>query len=435
MYTVLKMKMLNLNEKYRKATNHGLLNAVIEDPLRDLKDALYEQLPDGGRMEVYPMCSCKFLKEEHRLGQICPKCRTPVAYINEHDLESLLYISKPLGIKRFLNPKVFIDLMTLCSMNSGGFNPISYLVNSRYKPTTTKDSKAYLAMQGWEVERNWNYFCDNLRILIPKVFELINTHTKRRDSHKYEMDAMIIEINMPDEQVYCDYIPVVNKIILAIETTGDLKRKSPTTEQYGKAITDCITLPYVDSPMASMVPMTDKTVQRHCDIVGKMYLGLDTYFTETIQREGKKGGLCRSDLFGIRAPFTWRTVITQICIPHRADELHIPWAIGVGLLEPFIIGELIRMQFSSNEAMKLIEDHRRVYSLLLDKVMHKIIYSFTKEGLPASFIRYPSLYRQSNQLQYITKIKTDVGDMTTSVSAACLNGYSGDKQHTFIAVI
>ena len=421
---MLRMKLLNLNEVYRLSTNNGIINSIMSDPDRALKDALYEQLPDGGKLESYPHCSCKALKYEYRLGEVCPKCRTPVGYNTEQELESLLYIAKPLGIKRFINPKIFIDLMTLCSMKNGGFNPICYLIDDRYKPS--REPKAYKVMQAWEVERNWNYFCDNLRTLVPRIFDLINSHTKRRASQKYEMDAMLEAINYGDELVYCDYIPVVNKLILAIETTGDLKRKSPTTERYGKAITDCISLPYSGTPDAEDIVMDERALTRHCNIVGRMYVGLDGFFEETIKREGKKGGLCRSDLFGLRAPFTWRTVITQICRPHKSDELVIPWAPAVGLLEPFILGELTRLHLTPNEAMGLIEEHRRVYNKLLHKVMTDIIYSFTERGLPASFIRYPSLYRQSNQMMYISEIKADVDDMSTSVPAGALDGWNGD---------
>lgn len=420
---MLRMALLNLNRVFAKSKLQHFINDIVSDPSKDLRESLYTVLPSGGEIESYPSCWCGHTKYESHLGDICEKCGEPVIHRTEQDLESMFYIKKPAGINTFINPKVYLDLFEMCNINKGTFNPILFLTVSNYKPN--KEHKAYKAMLAWEIERNWNYFTANLRTLIPRVLDLIVETTSRKFDH--EMQAMIDLINYNDEVVFCDVIPVINKLILAIEQTGDIKQKSPTTEKYGLAITDLISLPTAEDVAKGSVSVDAKYLKKANNIVGKAYRGLNDFFDETIKREGKKGGLCRSDTLGLRSPFTWRAVITQICEPHRGDELHLPWTASTYLLEPYILGILgDEWGMTPNEAFDFIARRRRVYCEKLDEMMHRIIYSFTDKGMPTYHVRYPTLYPQSGQLQYVTKIKKDPEDRTASVPAAALPGWNGD---------
>ncbi|AFI55419.1 hypothetical protein TSMG0136 [Halocynthia phage JM-2012] len=416
---MLGMKLLNLNDVFSKSELQLHINDIVNGPGKDLKENLYNVLPNGGEIESYPSCRCGHTRYEDMLGEICPRCNTPVMHDAEQNLESRFYIAKPVGINKFLNPKIYMDLVEICSINKDTFNPIFFLTISNYKPT--KEHKAYKAMLAWEIDRSWNYFVANIRTLIPKVLDLIIETTSRKFDH--EMKAMLDLINYDDELIYSDVIPVINKLILAIEQTGDIKRKSPTTEKYGLAITDLISLPTKHGPGTNTV----KHIRKVNDVCGKAYRGLNDFYDETIKREGKKGGLCRSDTLGLRSPFTWRAVIVQICVPHRGDELHMPYTACTYLYEPQILQILTdELAMTANEALNFLAERRRVFSNDLHKIMTRIIYSYTDEGSPTYHVRYPTLYSQSGQLQYITVIKKDPEDKTVGVPAAALPGWNGD---------
>ena len=414
---MLGMKLLDLNSVFSKSRIQQYINDLVSDPNKDLRESLYSVMPNGGEIESYPSCTCGHTKYEINLGEKCKVCGDTVVHQTEQELESMFYIKKPTGVKKFLNPTVYIDLVEMCGIGQKVFNPIYFLTISNYKPT--KEHKAYRAMLAWGVERSWNYFVENIRELIPRVLDLIVETTSRKMDH--EMKAMIDLINYSDELVFCDVLPVLNKLILAIEQTGDIKRKSPTTEKYGLAITDLISLP--TTPMR----MSAKACVKVGNVVGKAYRGLNAFYDETYQREGKKGGLCRSDTLGLRSPFTWRAVITQICRPHRGDELELPWTASTYLFEPqllMLLGDELGM--SPNEAMDFIADRRRVYCPEMARMFHQILYSFTDKGCPSYHVRYPTLYAASGQLQYITVVKSDPEDKTVGVPAASLAGQNGD---------
>lgn len=416
---MLGMQLLDLNDIFSKSKLQLYINDIVNDPGKDLRESLYHVLPNGGLIESYPSCRCGYTKYEESLGERCVKCGEVVTHDNDQNLESHFYIKKPIGINTFINPKIYLDLVTMCEMDKGSFNPIYFLTISNYKPKN--EHKAYKAMLAWEIERSWNYFTANLRTLIPRVLDLIVETTSRKFDH--EMKAMIDLINYNDDLVYTDVIPVINKLILAIEQTGDIKRKSPTTEKYGLAITDLISLPTEHAHNTN----TAKYLKRAQDVCGKMYRGLNEFFDETIKREGKKGGLCRSDMLGLRSPFTWRAVITQICIPHRGDEIHLPYTASTYLYEPQILQLLTdEMAMTPNEALNFLAERRRVYCETLHDMMTRIVYSYTDKGSPSYHVRYPTLYSQSGQLQYITVIKKDPEDKTVSVPAAALPGWNGD---------
>lgn len=414
---MLGMKLLNLNRFFAKSKVQHFINDLVNNPAKDLRESLYSVLPNGGEIESYPSCSNGCTKYEVNLGTTCTKCGEVVMHQSEQELEPMLYIKKPAGVKTFINPTIYLDLIEMSWIGRKAFNPVLFLTISNYKPS--KEHKAYLAMQAWDVERNWNYFTDNLRELVPRILQLIVDTTSRKFDN--EMKAMIDLVNYADELVFTDVLPVINKLILAIEQTGDIKRKSPTTETYGLAITDLISLP--TNPQR----MDIKAKTRVGNVVGKAYRGLNDFYDETYQREGKKGGLCRSDTLGLRSPFTWRAVIVQICGPHRGDELELPWTAATYLYEPQILQVLgDEWGLSPSEAMEFLALRRRVYCPKLSELFHRILFSFTPLGSPAYHIRYPTLYSQSGQLQYVTRIKSDPEDKTVGVPAAALSGWNGD---------
>lgn len=411
--------LINLNELYAKSKSQLHINDLVEDPTKNLRESLYNVLPEGGLIESYPTCGCGYAKYEENLEETCIKCGDKVEHRSEQNLESMFYIVKPVGVERFINPKIYIDLVTMCSINHNTFNPIHFLTISTYKPN--KEHKAYLAMQAWGVERSWNYFVANIRELVPRVLQLIVDTTSRKFDH--EMKAMVDLVNYHDDLIYCDVIPVINKLMLAIEQTGDIKRKSPTTEKYGLAITDLISLP---TNPKTIIPDA-KYIKRANDITGKMYKGLNEFFDDTYKREGKKGGLLRGDTLGLRSPFTWRGVIVQITRPHLGDELELPWTASTYLFEPQILRILCDdMAMSPQEALEFIEARRRVHCTILKDMFKRILYSFTDRGCPSYHVRYPTLYQLSGQVQYVNVVKDDPEDKTIGVPAASLAGMNAD---------
>lgn len=435
---------ISIDSDFERSSNRRFIQELLEHDGVSLKDALYTVLPQGGKLNGYPSCPCGYTK--FGINQIadttvkCVKCHQPVTDPAEGTLDTMLWLHRPVGIKRFINPKIFIDLQSLTTETQyRNFDPWRFLTDPSYKPTPTGlESSLYLKMETWisdGVQRGYNYFALNLRELITRVLDEIPNHVKKvkPDWHGKKRDMLSI-LKYPDSHLFCEVLPVLNQLILQIEKVGETFFKADTTELYGKAITTVIGLPYREGS----VEETPKLLRTADKEVAKMAWLMADFYIQSVKIEGQKPGVIKSDIYGQRGDFTYRGVVTSIQGPHHGDESHIPWAFGVVLLTPFLMPRLRKLGFSLPEYSAFIEEHTLTYHPILDQLMNEdIIPNFKRgvalgpaskgpDGIPSYTIRYPFLEVHSGQLLTITKVKTDPNDRSISISALGQPGWRGD---------
>ena len=61
-------------------------------------------------MNIVPRCSCGTLTGEANVGRMCEECGTRVTSPMETDLEPLLWMTPPVGVKALINPVVLAFL-------------------------------------------------------------------------------------------------------------------------------------------------------------------------------------------------------------------------------------------------------------------------------------------------------------------------------------
>jgi len=434
---------ISIDNDFEQSSYRRYIQELLEFDGVSLKDALYTILPAGGKLNGYPSCPCGYTK--FGINQIadasvkCIKCHQPVTDPAEGKLETMLWLHRPVGIKRFINPKIFIDLQSLTSEAAyKNFDPWRFLTDPTYKPTPAGlESKLYLNMEMWVsdgVQRGYNYFADHLRELITRVLDEIPKHVKtvKADWLVKKRDMLVI-LEYSDDYLFSDVLPILNQLILQIEKVGETYMKADTTEVYGKAVTTVIGLPFREGS----VELTPKVLTTAEKEVSKMAWLMADFYIQTVKIEGQKEGVLKSDLFGQRGDYTYRGVVVSIQEPHYADECHIPWAFGIILLTPFLIPRLTKLGFSFPEAVGFIEEHTLTYHPILDNLMQEVIREFKNgvalgpterglDGIPTYTIRYPFLEVHSGQLLTITKVKKDPNDRSIAISALGQPGWRGD---------
>jgi hypothetical protein len=183
------------------------------------------------------------------------------------------------------------------------------------------------------------------------------------------------------------------------------------------------------------------------------YKSYIAYIVEIISTKmAGKYGHFRKHMFGARFHGTFRAVIAPFSTPHRGDELHIPWVIGVSTFKTHLINILLSSQkYTFVEVIDKVHIAMSMYDRDVDLALQKLVREagyktldkttgkkiwIDLPGFPVLFNRNPSLATGSILLMYITKVKpclrenpsdpdnVNIGDPTITVSPlvfSCLN--------------
>jgi hypothetical protein len=235
---------------------------------------------------------------------------------------------------------------------------------------------------------------------------------------KKEIDPLHLLIKTQRDCVFSQYLPLPNRALLVIEETNVGTYVDPIVTGAVDAIR---TIVGIDSPLSSFSVRTkeNRTVKALAQIAE---------FNDELARTtlAKKEGIFRKHVFGTRSHFSFRGVISSLTDTHEYDEIHIPWGIGVSLLELHLMGKLLRRGYTPNEARAFLYEHAQKYHPLLDELFQLLISECPYKGLPVVFQRNPSLERGSAQAMFITKVKTDVEIPTVSLSILSVVGFNAD---------
>ena len=137
----------------------------------------------------------------------------------------------------------------------------------------------------------------------------------------------------------------------------------------------------------------------------------------------KKTGIFRKHVFGSRAHFSFRAVISSLTGEHRYDEIHIPWGIGVSVFRIHLANKLKRRGFTPNQTFQILSEYAQRYHPLLDELFEELIRETPGgRGLSCTQQRNPSLKRGSAQAVYITHVKKDPSIPTVSISILSVKG-------------
>ena len=396
-----------------------------------------------------PSCKCGEVVGQHnardgdRPGVICSNCHVECTAPLEQKLEAVVWMKAPEGVRALMNPIVWT---MLCGrLTRSGFEVSRWLTDTTYKPTV-KFPAVMEQVQELNIPRGYNHFIDHFEEITDALFDLKGFKTpgakmitgnfferiyeKTRGKigkildklfgtkSKREMDPLHLLLKEQRDCIFSQYAPIPNRALLVIEETNVGTYVDPIVTGAVDAIR---TIVGIDSPLSSHSVRTKEN--RTVKALAQMAAFHDELARTTL---AKKEGIFRKHVFGTRSHFSFRGVISSLTDKHDYDEIHIPWGIGVSLLNLHLTGKLLRRGFTPNEAKAFLYEHAQKYHPLLDELFKLLISECPYKGLPVVFQRNPSLERGSAQAMFITTVKSDVEVPTVSLSILSVVGYNAD---------
>jgi hypothetical protein len=401
-------------------------NNQSEDSKRQLNELIYTAT-EGDVLSNIPACSCNATFGEHKLNAedpvICPECGTPVVAKFEKKIDPLLWIRSPNGVEKLINPVVWT--MMKREFTKGGFEVIRWICDPYYK-VSSKQSKYITAvnemLMGLNVRRGYNAFIQNFDAIIDGLYSmrLFAKPGRKKTSFKKFLERY-------RDAIFSDYIPLPNRALLVVENTNVGRYMDPIILDSIDAIQ---TMAGIDSDLNNF------TVQVKENRTLKTIVQLAAYY-ESVYRFtlGKKQGILRKHVFGSRAHFSFRAVVSSLTGSHFYDEIHIPWNLAVTVLRVHLANKLEARGFSPNDIFALLNEYTTQYHPLLDELFKELIAEAPGGAIPATMQRNPSLNRGSCQAVGISRVKTDMSDPTVSISFLAVVAMNCDFDGELIAIV
>ena len=403
-------RLISLEDKFNsiRGSTPTIVNFIADttsDDKKKINEMVYTTITDV--FNNVPTCQCGQKKGKFRLGEYCTNCHSKVTEVIEEYLENKIWIQRPVGVSKLVSPQIWKMLRDKFKLgNSNVFDTICYITDSKYKepPDNVKPQKAFKFIQEFKdrgFKRSYNYFIDNL----DEILEFLFTSKTLDKKSGNDLYRLIMENK---NIILTDHVPLPNKSVLVLEESPYHKFPDPGLAHAVSAVRH---VSGIDLPGRVLT-----SIQRQ-NRVSKCLTDLSNYYGETYQKVfTPKEGLFRKHVFGTRVDYSFRTVISSLTDKHRYDEIHVSWSACINVLYNHILNKLFRLGYSPNEAFEFINSVNLEYNAEMERIINELISEAGPDGICCLVNRNPSLGRGSIQRVYITKIKTDVRDITTSIS-------------------
>ena len=395
-----------------------IINDIIETSEQEkntLKKLIFTKY-DSDVMKNTPSCDCGNIVGEYNIDVICKNCDTPVVSGVDKELEPILWVRAPKGIKALINPTIWTQL-TL-RFKKANFDTIQWLTDTTYRVGPTNGA-IVAELQEAGMVRGYNNFIDNFFSIIDRLLEMRSFSNKSKSTTEL-LPLLFAEFK---DCIFCQYLPLVNRTLLVIESTTVGTYVDPLVPS---AIDAILTVASID---ADETRFSTRTKENR---TSKFLSGLSAYYHDYVKNNlGKKTGTWRQHVYGWRSNFSFRAVVSSLTDAHEYDEIHIPWGIGITIFKYHIINKLLKRNYTVNEAFNLIYGSAKIYNKVIDDIFKELIDESPRKGIESTLNRNPSLVRGSIQRVRITKIKTDPKINTVSFSILIVGPLSADKKYIY----
>lgn len=377
---------------------------------RDKLNKLIYTYYEGDSLKVLPACECGEITSEFNVGITCQNCGQVVRAITERELESILWIRPPDGVKTLINPVFWAILSEYLTYSS--VNLLRWMCDPTYI-VSSPAPKILKRLQETGIERGLNFFYDN--------FDAIHRMLVDRKIYKPSksgVDALDDLVQRYRKAIFTQYLPIPSKLGFITEKTITGSYADPTMAPAVNAIRT------ISATVNSYTPLQNRVLQSRT--VKTIMLLTDYYQTFISNSLAGKYGWWRKHVLGSRLHFTFRAVISSLSDNHDYDELHLPWSLSVMVFRLHLESKLNKRGFTPRESAKFLHEHTARYHPLIDELFQEIFEETPDKGFPVLFNRNPSLARASIQCLRVTKVKTDPHINSISMSVLILKGPNAD---------
>lgn len=365
----------------------------------------------GDLLSNLPTCECGAVVGGYNIDVECKICRTKVCSHVERDLEPIVWIRAPKGVKALINPIVWMMLKK--KFTRSGFEIIRWICDTNYAPPVRKP-QAVQRLEEMKLPRGLNNFVENFDSIMATLCDL------KEYKKSPEIAELMLAINNQRDCVFSEYLPLPNRALLVIEESNVGTYVDPIITGAVDAIR---MMAGIDSSLTThTVRVKENRTVKTISQLAEFYEGL---YKTTL---AKKQGIFRKHIFGSRAHFSFRAVISSLTDAHSYEEIHIPWGIGLSVFRIHLKAKLMRRGRTPNEIASFLNRHAALYNEELDQLFQELIAESPYLGPPVIAQRNPSLERGSAQLVYITQVKTVVEIPTVSISILDVKGLNADRK-------
>ena len=370
-HTQRRLSLISFDDLFNSIHEPIIINKIDfnhTDYSEKIREMLYGKSAD---LTFIAECDCGYFQGNVYEGMRCPECHT-VAKIGSGASSGILsntaWLSFPDYIPGVLHTRIYDILSKWLRLGNQNKSYLDVILDPE------EEEPADIA--GVFPGRGYQYFYDNFDEIM-RYFMYTHKKTASKDVVPYIQYVLTQYRHI----VFCKHLPILpDKLHTAVSTSPNGRAHVEHTSQY--IIEAANKLSFLEySPNKIQNP---KRIDKMIHDAYRKYM---VYASEGIvsMRLGKKNSLPRQHIFGSRFHWSFRSVITPLPGPHRYDEMHIPWCIGVNLLRHHIISRLI-----------------------------------------SAYDYDPSLKKGSIQKLFITKVKTDMSDNTISFSVLVLKDPNAD---------
>lgn len=407
-------RLVNFNKRFATLRNVPVILNYFDDSTEEERKRINDQIRTkytDDLLSNLPSCNCGEIVGEFNKNVVCFTCHSKVESPLEQNLEPILWMKAPVGVKTLINPTFWMMLSE--KFTRSNYSIVRWLLDRDYRPAI-RVPPVMEEVEALGLPRGINAFYENFDMIMDALFTIKGFRPK-----KGTVDPLQTVIKDYRESLFCDYLPIPNRSLLVLEETHVGNYADPIVTGAVDAIRTMIGIDGEGSNL-SVQDKENRTI-RSIDQFAEFY---DGFYRDTL---AQKVGIFRKHVFGTRSHWSFRAVISSITDAHDYDELHIPWGIGVSLFRIHLINKLIRLHgMTPNQAIGHLNDHALRYCPILDELFKLLITECPYKGIPVVFQRNPSLERGSAQALFITKVKTEVEIPTVSLSILIVKGYNAD---------
>lgn len=385
---------------------------------------IYTTYSDG-LLSPIAQCAIGCTTGQSKLGTTCPECGTLVEIPVDREPEPIVWLRVPEGVEAFISPLIYQLMETNTKLPA--FSIMQWLTDPFYKPKRLNRPiiQRFLDIG---IPRGLNHFKRHWRGIFQSLIDNNVLSTKTR---KIYFLIQLLE-GLKDSQIFTPYLPIPNRACLVVEEHAQGPKAEQSTVDL---INTCGSIADIDRAIRPLsLAYRESRVAKACHQLGDFYHG----FIKDHLRPNS--GWYRGNIYGTSMGYSARTVITSITEPHHWEELHYPWAASVRLLSEHISNRLQVRGYPPNEIHDILMDAQNAVSLDNRTEAYEIVGDIIDElfqlapkipgtnikGFPYLAIRYPSLYRGSVQLLYITKVIRDPKIHASRMPMPVLPAYNAD---------
>lgn len=380
------------------------------------KEHIQSLFQDGTKdLNFIASCECGALIGNFYEGITCKQCQSVVKTNFAEQIKFRAWLEIPEFAPPILHPVFYVVLDRWLGL-SGGVSILSTLLNVD-EPLPTPLLHSGLG-------RGYTYFYNNFDDIINYF---LTTYPPLKTSATRHRAVGIAEFVLRYRHIaFIRHIPVLNQSLHLLTASGTMMYSDDCIASILTAKIEIGSMIYMFHNGITSAKFIDQRMH-------KIYTAFVTY-TKTIgsiKLNGKEGYI-RKMVLGARLHCSARAVIVPITELHHYDELHIPWRVGVTLLQLEIINVLMnRRGLTMPDALARQSAALDKYDPEIDDILRILIRECQEEtgykGLPFVLGRNPTLRLCAIQLLFVTKVtQTDTLGISPLIVTSPNADFDGD---------